>query len=74
MLDQIRRAGRGHLLGDRRFGDLSLTPFGRLRTKNARLKRIEAGLTLDRQILDPAGCGSKKALKAVKRRERGGAR
>jgi len=54
----------------KKFGDLGVTELRRLKMledENARLKRIAADLTLDKQIA--AGGRSKKALKALKRRE-----
>lgn len=54
----------------KKFGDLGVTELRRLKMledENAWLKRIAADLTLDKQTA--AGGRSKKALKAVKRRE-----
>ena len=54
----------------KKFGDLGVTELKRLKMledENARLKRIVADLTLDKQIA--ARGRPKKALNAVKRRE-----
>jgi putative transposase len=54
----------------KKFGERGVTELQRLKMledENARLKRIVANLTLDKQILQEGR--SKKALKAVKRRE-----